>query len=259
MFTYWPSNPFTGQPMADSVAAGDFSYGQNAGAASYALIAHAIAKNVILDGTVPQQLRNALDTARSALTNANIHLIQQAVDRYASDNSDTFPANASSATLSPYLDFWPVNPWTNSPMNTSSTGQGDCRYTNTMSGYAITAYVSGGVQGDTVDESWLDRWLGIRDHLKNTYCQAAAHVLKEYVDEWKTAHAGTPPTVEQLTKAGEAGSLHAWWPTNPWLGMPMTNGDTKGDFQYAPDAGGVYTLTVRQQPDAYFTQHYTPE
>ena len=260
-FPFWPDNPYTGQPMAPGTDPGEFAYTAGAGGA-YSLSARTSQTSPVdLVGTIPQQLTNALTAARNALTNANIHVIQQGVDRYAHDNNDVFPPNASPATLGTYVDPWPANPWTGAPMSTSSSAQGDCTYSQSLLAYTVTAHLAGGVPGDVVDDSWFDRWLGIRDNLKNRSCQASAQVLKEYIDEWKTAHAGTPPTVGQMTGTGAVGALHAWWPANPWTAAsPMANSDSTGDFQYTPGAGGTYALTVRQQVTDYFTQeYYTPE
>lgn len=260
LFAYWPANPFTGQPMAPGTDPGGFTYAAGVGGA-YSLSARpAQAAPVDLNGTIPQQLKNALTAARDAATNANIHVIQQGVDRYAYDNNDVVPPDASPATLGAYVDPWPINPWTGAPMSTSSSAQGDCTYSQSLFAYKITAHLAGGVEGDVVDESWLDRWLGIRDNLKDSCVQAHGQVLKEYVEEWKAAHAGTPPTVAQMTKTGAVGGLHAWWPANPWAASPMANSGATGDFQYAPGAGGTYTLTVRQQVTDSFTQeYYAPE
>jgi hypothetical protein len=260
LFAFWPANPFTGQPMAPGTGPGEFAYAAGAGGA-YSLSARTSQTSpVVLDGAIPQQLKTALTAARDAVTNANIHVIQQGVDRYARDNNDVFPPDASPATLGTCVDQWPANPWTGAPMSTSSSAQGDCTYSQSLFAYTITAHLAGGAQGDVVDNWWFDRWLGIRDNLKDLCVQAHGQVLKEYIDEWKAAHAGTPPTVEQMTKAGAVGALHAWWPANPWAASPMTNRDATGDFQYTPGAGGTYTLTVRQQvTDAFTQEHYTPE
>ena len=67
--------------------------------------------------------------------------------------------------------------------------------------------------------------------------QAQGQVLREYVEEWKAAHAGAPPTLDQMTKTGAVGALHAWWPLNPWMNAPMADNDVKGDFQYAVGDG----------------------
>jgi hypothetical protein len=261
MFPYWPDNPFSGQPMAPGTDPGEFAYAAGVGGA-YSLGARTSQTSPVdLDGTIPQQLKDALTAARNAVTNANIHVIQQGVDRYARDNNDVFPPDASPATLGTYVDPWPANPWTGAPMSTSSSAQGDCTYSQSLLAYTITAHLAGGVQGDVVDDWWFDRWLGIRDNLKDLCVQSHGQVLKEYIDEWKAAHAGTPPTVEQMAKTGAVGALHGWWPVNPWSGVsPMANSDVTGDFQYTPGTGGAYTLTVRQQvTDAFPQEYYTPE
>jgi type II secretory pathway pseudopilin PulG len=261
LFAFWPANPFTGQPMASGTEPGDFAYSAGAGGA-YSLSARTSqTAPLVLDGAIPQQLKNALTAARNAVTNASIHVIQQGVERYARDHNDAFPPDASPATLGTYVDPWPANPWTGVPMSTDSSAQGDCTYSQSPFAYTITAHLAGGVQGEIVDDWWFDRWLGIRDNLKDASVQSHGQVLKEYIDEWKAAHAGAAPTVQQMTKDGAVGALHVWWPVNPWQAVtPMENSSATGDFQYAPGAGGTYTLTVRQQvTDAFTQEHYTPE
>ena len=90
--------------------------------------------------------------------------------------------------------------------------------------------------------------------------QAHGQVLREYVEEWKAAHGGTPPALSEMTKTGAVGASHGWWPLSPWTSAPMVNSDTAGDFQYTPGAGGAYTLTVRQKTTDHVTQeYYTPQ
>jgi len=259
-FPFWPENPYSGQPMAQGADPGEFAYTAGAGGA-YSLSARTSQTSpVVLDGTIPQQLKNALTAARNAVTNASIHVIQQGVDRYAYDNNDVFPPDASPATLGTYVDSWPANPWTGAPMDTSSSAPGDCTYSQSLFAYTITAHLAAGVQGDVVDDSWFDRWLGLRHRMKNMALQAQGQALREYVEEWKATHAGAPPTLDQMTKTGAVGALHAWWPVNPWsAASPMANSGATGDFQYTPGAGAAYTLTVRQQPVSPFSEYYTPQ
>ena len=258
LFAYWPANPFTGQPMAVSGQPGDYTYMLNLDGISYAMTSHTASTDVSLDGTIPPQLKNALDNARSAATNVSIEAIQAAIDRYALDNNDTYPALVSRDVLGTYIDSWPKNPWTNADM-VQGTGQGDYTYVGNYDSYTLTAHVKGGATGDTVDDFYAERVSGMRERYKDVYCQAAAQVLKEYVEEWKAAHAGAPPTVTQMDAAGAVGTAHGWWPANPWLGSGMTNTDSRGDFQYAAGVGGAYTLTVRQAPITPYSEYYTPQ
>jgi len=260
MFPYWPTNPFTGQPMAAGFQQGDFSYSPGVDGASYSLWVMRSSGQVLLGGAVPQQLKSAVESLKIALTNANIWKIQNAVDIYALDYADTVPPTATQATLGNYLDPWPVNPWTGQPM---AGGPGAGNYAYTVNGssntYSIAAQLPGNATGDVLDGDWWQLNLGIRDRLKNMCCQASVQVVKEYIEEWKTAHAGALPTSGQLTRTGAVGSAHVWWPANPWSGSAMANTDAKGDFQYTPGDGGSYTLTVRQQPVAPYAQYYTAQ
>jgi hypothetical protein len=255
--SFWPINPYDGSPMSAGTGPGDYSYGAGGnGAYSFAVRESGPASHD-LSGAVPQQLRTAFDALKSTLTNANIRLVQSAVDRYAADNNGVFPAYASQVTIGYYLDSWPVNPWTDMSMSTDSTLQGGCEYARSGPSYTITAHVAGGAVGDSVDDTWAEQAMSIRVNLKNMCSQIGVQVIKEYVDEWKATHGGTPPTVDELTKTGAAGAPHAWWPSNPWTSpLPMYNVDSVGDFQYTPGAGGAYTLTVRQQSNDLYDDYY---
>ena len=73
--------------------------------------------------------------AKDAAIREGIHSIQIGVQSYALDNADSYPpAVATSAALvdpagKVYVDHWPKNPVTNSPMK-DSTAQGDYTYTS---------------------------------------------------------------------------------------------------------------------------------
>jgi hypothetical protein len=149
---HWPYNPFTGQPMAASSAQGDYSYAQGTGGAYSLAVRRSSGSAVDLSGTVPQQVRTALESLKSALTNANIWKIQSAVDRFAHDHAGSLPEQATPQALDAYLDPWPGNPFVAGElMADGSTSAGNYVYTRSLAGtYTITAYVSGGAVGETV-------------------------------------------------------------------------------------------------------------
>ena len=86
LFAYWPVNPFTGQPMADSARRRATS--RTCSTRRYLLRhdAHTASTDVSLDGTVPPQLKNALDSAaRPRPTHASRADSSDGLDRYALD------------------------------------------------------------------------------------------------------------------------------------------------------------------------------
>jgi hypothetical protein len=261
LFDYWPDNPYPGEPMAPGSEPGCFDYAQRLAGAYELRICRSPSSWVDLSGTIPQQLTNALNAARDERVKVDMYYLQGAIDRYAVANNMVLPATVDKVTLSEWaFDYWPSDPWSAGMDMGPGTGAGSYTYSlGGPNGYTLSGHLSGGTDY-TVDGFWAE-WLGgFRDNLKDLCVQAHGQVLKEYIDEWKAAHAGTPPTVEQMTKTGAVGALHAWWPVNPWAASPMANSGATGDFQYTPGAGGTYTLTVRQQITDRFTQeYYIPE
>jgi len=69
------------------------------------------------------------DKAKEAAVKEGVHSIQVGIQSWAVDHNDLYPDNASQTTLGNYVDNWPKNPWTQNPMATNSTNQGDCNYT----------------------------------------------------------------------------------------------------------------------------------
>jgi prepilin-type N-terminal cleavage/methylation domain-containing protein len=63
------------------------------------------------------------DKAKEAAVKEGIHSIQIGVQSYAVDKNDTYPATGGvdAGQMSAYVDIWPKNPWTNSPMANAST------------------------------------------------------------------------------------------------------------------------------------------
>ena len=262
MFPYWPDDPYTGTPMAAGGQQGGYLYFAGSGGAYSMSATTGAGTTVALDGAVPQHLTNALTASRDDYVKASMYYLQGAIDRYAWDYNDVYPAPAlvTQIGLNDYaFDYWPANPWLADTAMRPGTGRGTYTYALGGShGYTLAGHLSDGTDF-TVDGYWVERKIGFKDRMKNMTLQAHGQVLRDYVEEWKAAHAGAPPSLEQMTRTGEAGTSHAWWPLSPWTNAPMVNSDTKGEFQYATGAGGSYTLTVRQAPITPYSEYYTPE
>ena len=90
--------------------------------------------------------------AKDAAVKEGIHTIEIGVASYATDNNDIYPAAlANSAALvdasgKPYIDSWPKNPWTNTPMIDSTGTIGDYHYWFPASNsFQLIGYTSTGV------------------------------------------------------------------------------------------------------------------
>jgi len=75
--------------------------------------------------------------------------------------------------------------------------------------------------------------------------------------EWALANGGDLPTVGQLTATGDVGLAHAWWPTNPFLGIKMAPGSGIGSFIYAPGDDGTFSVTVNLVATDLYPATYT--
>ena len=260
MFGYWPDNPYTGQPMAPGSDPGYFDYAERSAGVYELRICRSPSSWVDLSGTVPQQLKSSLNAARDERIKVDMYYLQAAIDRYAVANNGQLPYVADETELSPWaLDYWPTNPWLSGVRMGPGADPGSYTYSPTgPNWYALSGHLSDGTDY-TVDGIWTEWLVGFRDNLKDKCVQAHGQVLKDYIEEWKATHGGTPPTVIEMTKEGAVGASHGWWPLSPWTTTPMVNADTAGDFQYTPGAGETYALTVRQKVTDVTQEYYTPE
>ncbi|MEZ5125660.1 MAG: prepilin-type N-terminal cleavage/methylation domain-containing protein [Thermoleophilia bacterium] len=90
---------------------------------------------------------NQRDKAKDSAVKEGIHSIQIGIQSYAVDHTDTYPTTvADSSELvdeneNPYVDNWPINPWTDSEME-DSTEQGDYTYTQTENNFSLTGHLA---------------------------------------------------------------------------------------------------------------------
>jgi type II secretion system protein G len=92
------------------------------------------------------------DKAKESAVKEGVHSIQVGVQSYAVDNSDTYPptANLVAASMTAYVDNWPKNPWSNTPM-VNATTQGDFQYTTPSSTtFLLKGFGKGGAAVITV-------------------------------------------------------------------------------------------------------------
>ena len=86
---------------------------------------------------------NQRNKAKDASVKEGVHSIQIGIQSYAVDNGDTYLPAVSSSTLASYIDQWPNNPFTNSPM-ASSASKGDYTYTYLTSTFTLAGHLSNG-------------------------------------------------------------------------------------------------------------------
>jgi type II secretion system protein G len=85
------------------------------------------------------------DKAKESAVKGGVHNIELGVASYAVDNGDNYPASVAdqdelvNASLDPYVDQWPDNPWTAEPM-VDSTDEGDYTYTPSPAGGPYTGF-----------------------------------------------------------------------------------------------------------------------
>ena len=101
------------------------------------------------------------DRAKGAAVKASIHSIQVAVESYAVDNGDQYPAGplttGTGASVAPgawivdgssqYLGQWPANAWTGNPMMDVGAGtptEGDFSYAQLSTDFVLAGFGGGG-------------------------------------------------------------------------------------------------------------------
>ena len=257
----WPVSAFDGQPMHQGTQPGDFTYTPGADG-SWTFVAHLTSGDFTLT-------QDAYDwaAARDAQTIVGATFISYGLELRAIMYNDTYPATLSSSTIDT-IDPWPTNPYTNQPMSDGMT-KGNYHYSTTMSGYTLVATLADGSTYDVA--AWTQPQFAplmrLRVSLKDKAAEGYAQVLKDYVDEWKLAHAGVLPTADQMSAAGAVGAAHTWWPLNPWTMQPMAQGATTGCFEYTPGDDGAFTIVLHQSalpmvygdPSTAFAATYTAQ
>ena len=154
LFGYWPDNPYTGEPMAPGVEPGCFDYSEHPAGAYELRVRRSPTSWIDLSGTVPQQLKNALNASRDERVKADMYYLQGAVDRYAVANNLLFPATVDKVTLSEWaVDYWPSHPWLAGTDMGPGTDAGSYTYSpGGPNGYTLSGHLSDGTDY-TVDGS----------------------------------------------------------------------------------------------------------
>jgi general secretion pathway protein G len=90
------------------------------------------------------------DKARNANTRGGVHQIEVGVMSYAVDNGGVFPTAVDSAADlvdshgESYVDPWPTNPWSDTPMKSDPSARGDYTYTAANNSFTLSGHLSTG-------------------------------------------------------------------------------------------------------------------
>jgi type II secretion system protein G len=93
------------------------------------------------------------DKAKESAVKGGVHNIELGIASYAVDSSDIYPATGSvnramleDANHVPYVDNWPLNPWTGVDMTEadSATDEGDYVYTKVDDTFTLVGLGDGG-------------------------------------------------------------------------------------------------------------------
>jgi prepilin-type N-terminal cleavage/methylation domain-containing protein len=87
---------------------------------------------------------NQREKAKDSSVKEGTHSVQVGIQSYAVDHDDDYPATATVvADITPSMDTWPDNPYTNNPM-VNGAADGDFAYVNTGTDYTLEGNVKNG-------------------------------------------------------------------------------------------------------------------
>ena len=80
------------------------------------------------------------------------------------------------------------------------------------------------------------------DKARDSAVKEGVHTLQVGIQSWAVDHQDTFPSALQMDPAVMSDYID-WWPTNPYTGAPMTQGDQPGDYYYEVALDGAsFTL-----------------
>jgi hypothetical protein len=260
----WPKNPWTGAAMKASSAVGDFAYTRESDWHHFSLAVKTSSGVATVTGdSYASPWKSRRDTYCDRITKLSTSLIRDAVEQWAFDNNDMYPAEYEVAEAGGvgmfFVDLdWPTDPVTNSAM-ADEAGTGSFDYELEYAGgdwtFSIEALLSNGtfVLGPSYEQYRESKF---RLHFKDLVAQSDIQVIKAYIDQYALANGGELPGAPEVTRYGQVGSDHSWWPQNPWTLGDMSQGTDYGEFTYTPGTGGDYTLVLHEMPDPDYPEYY---
>jgi hypothetical protein len=247
--SYWPQNPWTGEPMSAGATLGCYTYTVAGDGSGYRLTGHTIRKRGIVlagGGATSYDAECDVYAAQAA------ELLRQYILDHAHDNNYTCPAEwevtrFGGVGTSVEVGAWPKNAWTRADMADSSA-VGDYAYTPDSDGHHFTLAVrtsTGTVvlSGDT----WASPCKARRDALSDGVTKLSTALIRDAVEQWAFDNGGMYPDEYEVSRTGGVGNLFIDldWPTNPMTGYDMVDEGGTGDYDYQLiyDSGD-YTFTI---------------
>ncbi len=141
--------------------------------------------------------------------------------------------------------YWPSNPWDHYDM-TQRRDRGSFSYEVSADRTSYVLRLHRALKNDYVLPGAImtSPWQHLLASLEDEILRRSGRILAGYVGQWSLQHAGTLPTVTEMTPAGAAGAAHPDWPQDPSGGGAMQPGAGPGAYSYAPGAAGAFTLTI---------------
>lgn len=91
-----------------------------------------------------------------------------------------------------------------------------------------------------VREQAAENTTGKIDVAKDAAVKAQLTMVQTGIQAYVATYGTAPPDASQATLGGVVSP----WPTNPFTGAPTRQGESAGDYVYAPGAGAAYSLSV---------------
>ena len=122
-----------------------------------------------------------------------------------------------------------------------------------MAGLIISSIGVGLLVVGIVAAMAIPMFLGQRDKANEAAVKEGVHSVQIGVQSWAVDHGDTYPDASQVSMSDLTGYVDIW-PTNPYTGLPMSQGSAAGDFSYAVGQGGTsFRLTGYGQGGAIIT------
>jgi hypothetical protein len=151
MMLFWPSDPWTHEPMARGSGPGSFTYALLPGGGYSAHLELALSKGPTLTSATMEPLHQQRLAGEDETTVAGVRVLQGYVDEWALTHSGTLPTTGEmspTGAVGLAHDFWPARPADGAPM-APGAGVGDYTYTpNGDRSYTIAAALAAAGAGD---------------------------------------------------------------------------------------------------------------
>jgi hypothetical protein len=239
----WPFDPWTGARLSAGAGRGHYQYWISGTRRRYRLTGYlGDGRAVVLAGGMPRSIKLAYDHRGEE----GINLIRQYVEEYAAEHSGRYPlpAEVDGDGAVGNRHYWPSNPWDHYDM-AQRGDRGSFSYEVSADRTSYVLRLHRALKNDYVLRGAImtSPWRHLLASLEDEILRRSGRVLAGYVGQWSLQHAGTLPTVTEMTPADAVGAAHPDWPQD-LSGVAMQPGAGPGAYSYAPGAAGAYILTV---------------